>query len=328
MNAARRTTAILLFLASGAALLRADPAAIARGRDLYWHAQRSDGRPIRAATGAAGVPLPQSFAACVHCHGGDARGRDEGGVRTSDIRGETLTKPYVLDAAGRRRPAYDAAAFFAALTRGVDSAGATLDPVMPRYELDAGDAADVRAYLDAIAEEPVPGVSGDTIRIGYWNLDGQRHPDEVRRDVALLRAFFARQGARGSIFRRRVEVVALDSISVETRDVFAAIANGAPPTRATDRPESPLPLLVLAAGPGTEFPRHRFALYARPVPADVFDRTLLAAAAAIAEALKNSGRELTRDSFLAGLEALEDFRTEFAPPIRFGPGRHVAFPAP
>jgi ABC-type branched-subunit amino acid transport system substrate-binding protein len=49
----------------------------------------------------------------------------------------------------------------------------------------------------------------------------------------------------------------------------------------------------------------------------------LAAAKALVEALKRTGRDLSREAFLASLESLSNFDTGFALPLSYGPNQHT-----
>jgi ABC-type branched-subunit amino acid transport system substrate-binding protein len=51
-----------------------------------------------------------------------------------------------------------------------------------------------------------------------------------------------------------------------------------------------------------------------------------AAAKAFVHALKQSGRELTRDSLRTSLESLYEFQTGVTPPLTFGRSRRIAAP--
>lgn len=333
----------VIALTALAPLRAAEVTAVERGRAIFAEALHVDGRAVVAATGEARVPLPSSFVACAQCHGADARGKTEGGVTVVDIRGETLSKPYVVEvASGRRRPAYDATSFFAAIARGIDSAGRPLDPAMPRYELTASEAADVLVYLQQIAQALAAGVSDRVIRIGFLAGDAGQGSASARRDADILRAFFAAENRRGEIFRRRIELVEIDAGARDGDASVLAIIDGAMASRDTAATResahaSPVLVLRLAADPATRLRRDEFALYPRAVPVQsdagasnerVRERALLATAALLVEALKNSGRELTHEKLVASLEAMHDFRTEFAPPLSFGPSRHIAVGEP
>ena len=51
--------------------------------------------------------------------------------------------------------------------------------------------------------------------------------------------------------------------------------------------------------------------------------TVLAAAEVLGEALRRTGRELTRERLIAQLESLRGFTTGYTPPVTFGPARRL-----
>ena len=48
-----------------------------------------------------------------------------------------------------------------------------------------------------------------------------------------------------------------------------------------------------------------------------------ASAKIFVEAAKDSGKQLTRNSLIASLETLRDFKTGVVPPVTFGPNRRI-----
>src|SRR5712691_4746274 len=104
----------------------------ARGKQIYLHGESRDGKPITALMADGGVEVPATIVPCASCHGTDARGRDEAGVRPSNLRWDVLTRPYT--APGQRtHPPYTPAAIKRAVTMGIDPAGHKLQTAMPRY---------------------------------------------------------------------------------------------------------------------------------------------------------------------------------------------------
>ncbi len=349
-----RPPLLLLGIFCGLARLLADPApppSAERGRQLYERGTGTEGRRVPAFAGADGVPLPKAFAACLNCHGPDGRGRTEGGLTVPPIAWDQLDTPYgATRADGRRRAAYDEASFHQALTRGLDSSGQALATAMPRYSLTPQESADLAAYLRQIGQRAVPGVNDDTILLG-WHA-----PAGMSAIVAgkVLEAWAAEVNAAGGVFRRLVKPLALGE---DTPPVFAAITAGegkadlAVPL-ALARNE--VPVLVAGHAPGATPPQERwlFALFPagpkrEPVggemspqavedylafvrrhhlPAEERDLqlVLLGSARLLLEGLKNTGRDLDRDRFLAALESLSDVETGFTPPATFTRRSHVA----
>lgn len=233
----------------------------ARGRSLYLTGLHADGRPLAGKNEGTGLPLPQAFVACVNCHGYEARGKSEAGTVTSDIRWNRLTKPYGLTRPdGRRRAPYDAASFFAALVEGRDPSGQPLDTAMPRFALSAGDAADLRAYLQHLDSPGDQGISDDTIRIGVIAAHGSA---SIGSDRKLLDCWFDDINRRGGIFRRRVELADVAAESMHGMPpLLALLAMNLDDSRApaVDAPPG-IPLLSAVADASGEADRYRFALY-------------------------------------------------------------------
>lgn len=236
-----------------------DPAL--RGRALYRDGIRSNGRPLLATTSETGLPLPAPFVACVNCHGHDARGKTEGGVSSSDIRWETLTKPYdLVRSDGRRRAPYDEARFFAAVTQGRDSSGHGLDPAMPRYQLSIEEAADVFAYLQQSARAADEGVTDETIRIGLRGLGDPASDASAMLDRRLLDAWCVDVNRRG-IFRRQIEWVEIDSAILALSPAVLAVLEGDGAHAPAHGEEWKIPLLRVTAESDRQNNRYEFALY-------------------------------------------------------------------
>ena len=91
---------------------------------------------------------------CQSCHGRSGMGADRGRPDPAPLAGPLLFAPD----AQRRRPAYDEGTLARALRDGIDPAGRSLDPLMPRYRLGDGDVAALAAYLRQLGAAPSPGV--------------------------------------------------------------------------------------------------------------------------------------------------------------------------
>ncbi len=235
-----------------------------RGRSLYLTGMHADGRPLTAGNESTGLPLPQAFVACVNCHGYEARGKTEGGTVASDIRWDTLTKPYELARSdGRRRAPYDAAAFFSALTEGRDPSGHELDSAMPRFALSTGDADDLLAYLRHLASPGDQGVGDDAIRIGIVSSHDSADRAVAESDRRLLWAWFDEINRNGGIFRRRIELISMVSRHAsDTAPVLAilAITEHEAPTQDADA-SAGTPLISVVADALAKEDRYRFSLF-------------------------------------------------------------------
>lgn len=191
--------------------------AIARGRQFYLTGEFSDGSTTDALMGEPATTVPASVLPCMNCHGRRGYGRPEGGMLPANITWDVLTRPYELVTEnGRRRPAYDAVSLVRAITHGLDSGGETLDANMPRYQLNAQQAADLVAWLRHMQQERDPGIETDRVRIG---LIGARGNSQAGLDASATWQAFARDLAkRGGIYGRRMELVPLGITGNPVRD--------------------------------------------------------------------------------------------------------------
>lgn len=189
-----------------------------RGRQIFLQGEKLDGEPLTANVGAASFPVPASALPCTGCHGRDGAGREEGGVKPSNITWYNLTRPYGgTTEMGRKYQAYNEDSFLNAVTLGVDSSGNRLDTTMPRYNISRRDARDLVAYLKVIAEDYDPGSSDDEIVIG--TLQPTRGIEKELGDamLAVIESRFAEINRQGGIYNRKL---ALEVRRFENRQSF------------------------------------------------------------------------------------------------------------
>ncbi|HEV7666955.1 MAG TPA: ABC transporter substrate-binding protein [Thermoanaerobaculia bacterium] len=208
--------ALALLLAAGLAIPRfaaaaGEPAPLSpeesRGKRLFLAGESGTGGEITAVMGSGGPEsaVPGVTLPCGSCHGRDGRGRPEGGIAPSNITWDSLTKPYGSGALlGRTHPPYDEKSVKRAVTLGFDPAGNPLNPTMPRYRMSQADIANLVAYLKRVGNEPIPGVSATTVRLGALLAPGE--PGGVTR--ALLDASVAEVNQRGGLYGRKLELAA------------------------------------------------------------------------------------------------------------------------
>ncbi len=285
-----------LLLAVAPARADADGAAAARGRRIYREGIAPDGRTVGAISGTAGLALPPAFAACVHCHGDDGRGKTEAGRFVPDIRGETLDVPYVSTLPdGRHRSPYNGTRFYTALTEGLDPSGHPLDATMPRYRLSEREAADLLAYLKTIGLRSDEGVTDDIIRVGLIIPIDPAQAESAHSDRQVIAACFDEMNQAGGIHRRKIELADVDTKAASSPPVLVLLTDEL--TAATPVPAQ-VPLLCITAEdrrdtagdgqkvfslfPGTAERKQALVNYAKAhdlgapvvIPADVSDNTL------------------------------------------------------
>jgi len=240
----------------------------ARGRQIYQEGSSPSGGPITAVIGGGGE-VPASLVACANCHGRDGRGVPEGNLVPPDLTWSALSKPYeTVRRDGRVRPEYTDVLITRAITLGVDSAGAPLNPAMPRYRLSLDDCADLLAYLKRLGHDDDPGVTDLELRLGViLPPDAGGMSDALR---GVLHAFFETLNRRGGIYHRRVTARfvmmprpatererALESFLDSDSPVFALISIdlvGVDPSPANLAERRRIPLIAVTSTPTADHP--------------------------------------------------------------------------
>lgn len=111
---------------------------------------------------------------CLNCHRRSGWGTAEGPVTTPAVVGSALFAPVtrgiaqmgtVRTTGAGTRPAYTESSLLRAVRDGVDPAGRTLSPTMPRYAVDDETAANLAAYLRGLSAGVPEGVTADTVHL-------------------------------------------------------------------------------------------------------------------------------------------------------------------
>jgi len=156
------------------------------GRRLYMQGLDSDGEPVQAIV-QGDLAVDGHQLACASCHRASGMGSSEGGAYVPPITAGRLFmarelgremrnerfKEYYKEAHSmsfdedvrkpRLRSAYDDTSLAAAIRKGVDPAGRTLNPTMPRYSLSDSDMANLLAFLTTLSADWDPGVERGVI---------------------------------------------------------------------------------------------------------------------------------------------------------------------
>lgn len=199
----------LLFLVFGFTVFAQDALTPpeSRGKQIYVQGKGSSGREILAYLGESSIEVPGSAMPCANCHGLDGQGKPEGGVNPSDLRWESLTKPYALaNANGRKHPPYTERALELAIVRGIDPAGNKLLNVMPRYQMSPEDLSDLVVYLKRLGKDLDPGISAGKITIGMVYPTRGTLADMGQAVKAVTIAYFDELNSQGGIYNRKFEV--------------------------------------------------------------------------------------------------------------------------
>src|SRR5712692_3108016 len=178
-----------------------------RGKRIFLEGSFVSGGEITAVLDDKGAAVPASIVPCAGCHGFDGHGRPEGGVTPPNITWEALTKPYgVSRAQGPKRPPYTERLLKRAILDGIDSAGAPLATIMPRYRMSTPDLTDLIAYLRVLGTDSDPGITSSELRVGVL-LPGGPHFLRTRDAVSAVLDAYARQiNQNGGIFDRKLTI--------------------------------------------------------------------------------------------------------------------------
>ncbi|MBS2029517.1 MAG: ABC transporter substrate-binding protein [Deltaproteobacteria bacterium] len=190
-------------IASAAALAFSLTAHAARSTDsgqrLYRTGLLSTGAPVRA-TVEGDVAVTGRQLSCATCHGQSGMGSIEGRKVVPPIAAPFLSTARPLRS--RARPPYTDAALIRAIERGVDPAGNTLDPLMPRYQLPKADAEALVGYLRQLSAKPSEGVEGKTIHLATVITPGTRASERAAM-LKVLETFFRQKTANAVDHRSR-----------------------------------------------------------------------------------------------------------------------------
>jgi hypothetical protein len=191
----------------------ADADVIENGRAIYFDGRRTNGSLVSAEV-AGGAVLKGDLAACVRCHRPSGYGSSEGDIRTAEIAAPTLFNrleprrdrlmrslfqerygplTQVQAKTPRSRPAYaDANDILKAVRQGIDTAGKSLSPMMPRYDIDLEDAAALKTFLQTLGSRATPGIDSDTIH--FATIIGADVDDDRKKTMlTVMRAFIKRR---------------------------------------------------------------------------------------------------------------------------------------
>lgn len=163
-----------------------------RGEAIYRRALDSAGRPLRAVV-SRDVRMAGPAAACTACHSRSGFGSFEGTTAAPPVIGRVLFAPRAGGAASR--PAYDVAGLGRALRDGIDPAGRTLSPLMPRYDLADAEVEQLARYLSELSATLSPGVDATTLHLA--TVVTPDSDPQVRKDtLEVLHAFVRGKNAR------------------------------------------------------------------------------------------------------------------------------------
>ena len=206
--------ALILVLLAGAVYAADSLPGQDAGKRIYRDGQLPSGALLRGVL-RNGTGLSGADAACAKCHRRSGLGGGEGQKAIRPISGRLLFE--YTPAAERRqgsgeRPPYSEQALSRALREGVDPSGRALDELMPRFDLNDGEIAQLAAYLKDLSREAAPGVSASEIHFASVVTPGA-DPARTKAMLEVLQAFFSaknagtrKEGKRKAVDRERMYI--------------------------------------------------------------------------------------------------------------------------
>lgn len=182
------------------------------GRRLYMEGLRPSGQPLRA-TLQGDIQMEGVQFRCRSCHQGSGFGSNEAAGVVFPItaaalyqprrwrRGDNIRKLYQevqpRAYAGRlrdprARSAYTDETLARALREGLDADGHSMDPMMPRYELDDDEMAALIAYIKTIEPSGAPGVDQEELHLATV-ITADTPPAQAKAVVDVLEAYVERK---------------------------------------------------------------------------------------------------------------------------------------
>ncbi len=161
------------------------------GKQIYLTGHTAIGDPIQAIVGGD-APISGDQFSCVSCHRRSRLGSSEGGKQVPSLTATALFKPAEMSTTrgvlpkafkykGSSRTPYTDETLAKAIREGVDPLGRKLDPLMPRYALDADSIAALTAYLKTEPNSN-PGVDDAALHFATVVTEGV---DPVKRKAML-----------------------------------------------------------------------------------------------------------------------------------------------
>jgi len=183
------------------------------GRSIYLRGVLGSGAPLEARREGAGKALGAA-AACVNCHRRSGFGGREGRAVVPPITGRYLYRPlpkdggdrdipYVEGMRGEREP-YTDALLARAIREGVDPQDKALSYLMPNYALGDADMASLIAYLKALDQRRVPGVTETTLHLATV-ITPDADPVKRAGMLDVMRQFFSDRNMRQMVPAPRMQ---------------------------------------------------------------------------------------------------------------------------
>ena len=199
------------------------PSLIEIGRRIYQDGVVESGEELRGVS-AAKVTFSGKQAACMRCHRKSGFGTSEGTNIIAPITGEFLfptiraelspdveiskkvqRQQRALSWLGDPPVTYSQSMFSRALSEGINSAGQSMDLLMPRYALSDKEVAGLTAYLKSLSAYSEPSVDQTTIHFATVIMPGAK-PSQSQAMLDVLKAFEADMSSDTRSIKRRRKV--------------------------------------------------------------------------------------------------------------------------
>lgn len=240
------------------------------GKLIYRAGLHASGKPVKASL-QNGVVLSGADAACAKCHRRSGLGGSEGRNTILPITGKYLfARQRSSDAVVSRvelrkkapRPVYTRESLARTLREGVDPLGRALDPLMPRFDLNDDEIAQLASYLDRLSSAPDPGVTESEIHFATI-VAPDVDPEKSAAMLDVLHAFFsAKNAGTRNEGRRKVAGSELMYRSYRTWKLHVWTLAGAPETWRGQLERfyrsQPVFAVLSGIGEGTWRPVHEF----------------------------------------------------------------------
>jgi len=183
------------------AVAQDEPDLLRIGREVYRHGLLADGTPVTARV-MGDVEVSGDQFTCSNCHRRSGMGGAEGAQIVLAVNGPSLLTPRVN--LYLERPAYTLDSFAAALLLGVNPAGQSFAPIMPRYDLPELETRALFAYLQTLSSNYSPGVDDENLHLATV-VSADADPGQRQAMLAVIEAYFKLKNAQFRNERRRSE---------------------------------------------------------------------------------------------------------------------------
>ncbi|MET0026514.1 MAG: hypothetical protein ABW101_02660 [Candidatus Thiodiazotropha sp.] len=178
------------------------------GKQLYSQGILPNGNQVKAVV-QGDIAVQGDQLICETCHRRSGMGSTEGQEVVPAIAGHILFNPLQLPTSKPPAPpiyrqAYTRETLLRAITQGIDANGQTMNPFMPRYEIDEPALDVLMSYLDTLSQSISPGVTDTEIHFATILLDSNK-PEDNRALMDVLENYFEQKNVETRHESKRAE---------------------------------------------------------------------------------------------------------------------------